>query len=124
MKLQTLLFTALLAVPALAFAAGTPAPAGDTGGHEHGKRFCAEHAQDCKEQAGKFDKWCSENADKCENLKAGIERRREWCESNKDECKEVREQARADMKEWCEKHPDKPRCKAMDERNDEDSPPK
>ncbi|HLW74848.1 MAG TPA: hypothetical protein VKT74_07250 [Gammaproteobacteria bacterium] len=124
MKTRILLISALLAAPAFAFAAGTAAPAAGTGaGHEHGKRYCEEHAKECTDQAAKFDQWCSANADKCQGLKAGIERRREWCESNKDECKEVREQARADMKQWCQSHPDKARCKAMDQQNEEDAAP-
>lgn len=123
MKLETLILTALLALSGSAFAASPAPAAGTSAGTEHGpmgRHFCEKNAQDCKNQAAKFDHWCGENADKCTELKAFIERRREWCENNKAECKEVREQARADRKEWCEKHPDRMRCKAMNTK-DEDS---
>ena len=130
MRLRTLMLGALLGLFSLTALAANPTPAGSTaagarggGGHMHG---CQDNPQKCAELATKFDQWCSANADKCQAFKAGIERRREFCENNKGECKEQREQARADMKEWCQSHADKPRCKAMNEHEeDEDTnPPK
>jgi|GEM_PF-5282654 len=129
MRLRVLILSALLGLVSAAVLAANPAPAASSGGgaekmdHEG---FCQSHAKDCTELAGKFDQWCSANADKCQGLKAFIERRREFCENNKGECKEQREQARADMKEWCSSHADKPRCKAMNEHeeNEDENPPK
>ena len=129
MKLRHVLFAALLGLLSTAVLAANPAPAAGTaaGKMEHGG-WCKANASDCGAQAGKFDQWCSANTDKCQALKAGIERRREFCENNKAECKEQREQARADMKQWCSSHPDKARCKSMNQREQEDEndapPPK
>ena len=129
MRLRNVILGALLGLFSLTALAANPAPTGSTaaggqgGGHMHG---CQDNPQKCAELAAKFDKWCSANADKCQALKAGIERRHEFCENNKAECKEQREQMRADMKEWCSTHPDKPICKKMNEHEeDEDTnPPK
>lgn len=129
MKPRHLLMGALLGLFSLTGLAANPAPAAATaagGGKMERGGWCKAHADDCSAQAAKFDQWCSTNSDKCQALKAGIERRREFCENNKAECKEQREQARADMKEWCQSHADRPMCKAMNEReqeNDEDAPP-
>ena len=91
MKLHILLVSALLGLSFSAFAANTPAPAAGTGmGPMHGG-MCKENAQECKDLAGKFDQWCSANADKCTALKAHVEKHREWCEQNKDKCKEMME---------------------------------
>ena len=92
MKLRIVLLSALLGLmSSAAFAANTPAPAAGTGmGPMHGG-MCKENAQECKDLAGKFDQWCSANADKCTALKAHVEKHREWCEQNKDKCKEMME---------------------------------
>ena len=94
MKLRTLFFAALLGLlSTAAFAANTPAPAAGTGmGPMHGGMgMCQQNAQECKDLAGKFDQWCSANADKCTAMKAHMEKRREWCEKNMDKCKEMME---------------------------------
>ena len=97
MKLHVVFFAAALGLAANAFGA-TPAPAAGTGmgpaGHHD---FCQQNAQECKDEAAKFDQWCSANADKCVALKARVEKRREWCESNKDKCEEM-------MKRMHERH--------------------
>lgn len=121
MKLRHVMLAVLLGLLSTTVLAANPAPAAGTGagkmGHEH---WCKANASDCSAQAGKFDQWCTANADKCMALKAGIERRREFCENNKPECKEQREQARADMKQWCSAHPDKERCKMMNSKDEQD----
>ena len=120
MKLRLLMITALLGLSASAFAAN-PAPAASTGaGHMMGRHYCEKNAKDCKDQAAAFDKWCGENADKCTELKAFVERHREWCEKNPGDCKEMRENMHKHMQEMCAKNPDMPRCKAMNSK-DEDS---
>ncbi|MGE5624625.1 MAG: hypothetical protein ACM3ZT_03660 [Bacillota bacterium] len=122
MKPRHILMAALLGLVSTAVFAANPAPAAATGGsmgHGPGMKFCESHAKDCADQAAKFDQWCSANAQKCTDLKAFVERHREWCEANKGECKEVREQARADRKEWCSKHPDRMRCKAMNTKDED-----
>lgn len=123
MKIKAILLTALLALSASAFGA-TPAPAAGTGGgHMMGHRYCEKNAQECKDQAAKFDQWCSANAEKCTDLKAFVERRREWCEGHKGECKEMRENMRKHMQEMCAKNPDMAQCKMKDEQQDDESMP-
>jgi hypothetical protein len=113
MKFRTALFATVLAFASTAFAA-TPAPASSTGGKPHpGMKYCSEHAQECKDNAAKFDSWCSANADKCMDLKAWAERRREYCETHGQECKEHMHKMHEHMKEWCSKNPDDEHCKMM-----------
>ena len=90
MRLHAFFFAAALALAgSAAFAANTPAPgAGSAGGPMKGG-MCKQDAQECQALAGKFDQWCSANADKCTAMKAHIEKHREWCEANKDKCKEM-----------------------------------
>ena len=80
------LAAALLGLSAAAFGA-TPAPGASTGSGPHG--MCAKNAQECKDEAAKFDQWCSANADKCTAMKAHMEKRREWCEANKEKCEKM-----------------------------------
>ena len=92
MKLRVLMLSALLGLlSTVAFAANTPAPAAGTGmGPMHGG-FCSQNAGECKDLATKFDQWCTENADKCTDVKAHVEKHREWCEQNKDKCQKMME---------------------------------
>ena len=128
MKLRTVLFASLLALAGSAFAA-TPAPAASTGKPHPGMKYCSEHAQECKDNAAKFDQWCSANADKCTALKSWAEKRREYCEAHGQECEEHMHKMHEHMQKWCAKNPDD--CKAMKERHgdegdmggDEMSPP-
>ena len=92
MKLRIILLSALLGLMSTAaFAANTPAPAAGTGMGPMKGGMCKQNAQECQQLAGKFDQWCSANADKCTDMKAHMEKHREWCESNKDKCKEMME---------------------------------
>ena len=92
MKLKAIFFAAaLLGLSAAAFGA-SPAPAAGTGsGPMKHEGFCKQNASECQDLAGKFDSWCSANADKCVALKAFVEKRRERCEANKDKCEEMME---------------------------------
>ncbi len=117
MKLNTFIFAGLLALSGAAFA-GTPAPAASTGaqpgmGHHDHMDMCKEHAQECKDDAAKFDTWCAANADKCMGVKAFAEKRIEWCSSHEKECAEHRKQEMSDMKQFCSKDPSKPHCHAI-----------
>ena len=117
MKLKTVLFAALLALAGSAFAA-TPAPSASTADYPHpGMKYCSEHAQECKDNAAKFDQWCSANADKCTALKNWAEKRREYCEANGQKCEEMMHKMHEHMKKYCSKNPDDEHCKAMKERH-------
>lgn len=109
----TYVFTAtLLALAAGTAQAATPAPAGASAAarpHEH--HYCADHAQECKDAAAKFDTWCSANVDKCTALKAEAQRHIEYCSQHEKECEEHHEHRREHFKGWCDRHPDKPACK-------------
>lgn len=85
MKIQTLLFTALLGLACSAAFGDTPAPAAGTDAGPHG--MCAKDADQCTQLAAKFDQWCQANAQKCVDLKAHVEKRREFCEQNQEKCK-------------------------------------
>ena len=99
MKLHIVFLAAALGLATTAFGA-TPAPAAGTGmgpaGHHD---FCQQNAQECKDEAAKFDQWCSANADKCVALKARVEKRREWCEANKDKCEEMMKRMHEHMRD-------------------------
>ena len=92
MKLKAIFFAAaLLGLSAAAFGA-SPAPAAGTGsGPMKHEGFCKQNASECQDLAGKFDSWCSANADKCVALKAMVEKHRERCEANKEKCEEMME---------------------------------
>ena len=120
MNLKTILFATLLALAGTAFAANPP-PSAATGvgpgsGHE---RPCQRDPAKCQTEAAKFDQWCSANADKCTDLKAWAEKRREFCEANKQKCEEHRHNMHEHMKEWCAKNPDDEHCKMMMKHTDE-----
>lgn len=91
MKLRIMIFSALLGLASTAAFAATPAPAGGTGTDPMPGGMCKQNAGECQDLAGKFDQWCSTNADKCTAMKAHIEKRREWCDAHKDKCKEMME---------------------------------
>lgn len=127
MKLRYLFFAALLGIASTAFGS-TPAPTAGTamGGMHHGMDMCKEHAQECKDSAAKFDKWCAANADKCVALKAWAEKHVEYCQAHEKECAEHRHHMMEHMKDWCSKHPDKDMCnkkESHEDMNDEDAPP-
>ena len=111
MRLISLSAAALLGLAVAAAQAATPTPAGATAARPAGHGYCASHAQECKEQAAKFDTWCSANADKCTAIKAAAEHRIEYCSQHEKVCKERHEHRRDRMQGWCDKHPDKPACK-------------
>lgn len=95
MKIQTLLFTALLGLATSAAFGATPAPATDTNGGAPGPHgLCAKSPDQCTQLAAKFDEWCQANAQKCTNLKAHIEKRREYCEQNQQKCKAMMQRIR------------------------------
>lgn len=85
MKIQTLLFTALLGLACTAAFGDTPAPAAGSNAGPHG--MCAKDADQCTQLAAKFDQWCQANAQKCVDVKAHVEKRREFCEQNQEKCK-------------------------------------
>lgn len=97
MKIQSLLFTALLGLATTATFGATLAPAAGTAAGPHG--ICAKSPDQCTQLAAKFDTWCQANAQKCTDLKAHIEKRREWCEQNQAKCKAVRERVHERIKE-------------------------
>ncbi|HEY3644411.1 MAG TPA: hypothetical protein VGM16_03660 [Gammaproteobacteria bacterium] len=118
MKLRTLLFGALLALAGVASAA-TPSPATSTGAApmEHREGPCKANPAQCRIDAAKFDQWCSANAEKCTDLKAWAEKRREYCEAHGQECKEHMQKMHEHMQEWCSKHADDEHCQKMKERH-------
>lgn len=92
MKIRSLLFTALLGLAATAAFADTPAPAAGTTAAPHG--MCAKTPDQCTQLAAKFDTWCQANAQKCTDLKAYVEKRREYCEQNQQKCKAMMQRLR------------------------------
>ena len=88
MKLHIVFLAAALGLATTAFGA-TPAPGASTGGMPMKGGMCQKNAQECQQLAGKFDQWCSANADKCMAMKAHMEKRREWCEANKEKCEKM-----------------------------------
>ena len=130
MKLNTFIFAGLLALSGAAFA-GTPAPAASTGaqpgmGHHDHMDMCKEHAQECKDDAAKFDTWCAANADKCMGVKAFAEKHIEWCSTHEKECADHRHDMHDHMKEWCAKNPSNEHCKMMQQKHSDTggTPPK
>ena len=91
MKLHVLLFSALLGLMSSAAFAANPAPAAGSNAGPAKSGFCAQNAGECKDLATKFDQWCTENADKCVDAKARMEKHREWCVQNKDKCQKMME---------------------------------
>lgn len=121
MKLRYVLIAALWGLISTAAFAATPAPASSTAGKPHpGMNYCAEHTQECKDNAAKFDTWCSANAEKCTALKNWAEKRREYCEANGKKCEEHMHKMHEHMKEWCSKNPDDEHCKMMKDRKSGD----
>lgn len=120
MKLPILLVSALLGLSLSAFAATTPSatPASQPAQGKGEHHYCTEHAQECKDNAAKFDSWCSANADKCTGFKAWAEKHIEFCSAHEKECAEHHEKRHEKMEERCAQNPDKPRCKDM-KNNDE-----
>ena len=123
MRLISLSAAALLGLAVAAAQAATPTPAGATAARPVGHGYCASHAQECKEQAAKFDTWCSANADKCTAIKAAAEHRIEYCAAHAKDCEEHRERMHDRFKGWCDKHPDKPACKNRPQAPSDQSPP-
>src|SRR6185437_6771051 len=127
MKLKTLLFASLLALAGTAFGA-TPPPSASTGTSAH-MGPCKKDPAKCQAAAAKFDQWCSANAEKCTDLKAWAEKRREFCEANKPKCEEHMHRMHEHMKKWCDKNPaDCQKMKADepgqgDEPSDDQMPP-
>lgn len=123
MKLKYMFFAALLGLAGSAHAA-TPAPTAGTGmgaARDHrGMEMCKEHAQECKDAAAKFDKWCAANADKCVALKAWAEKHVEYCQAHEKECAEHMHKMHEHMKEWCDKNKDNEHCQKMKSHGDED----
>ena len=100
MTIRTLLFTVLLGLASTVALGATPAPATSTGPDamkSHG--MCAKDPDQCKQLASKFDQWCKADAQKCTDLKAHIEKRREWCERNQPKCRAIRRRMRAHFQE-------------------------
>jgi hypothetical protein len=127
MKLKYMFFAALLGRAGSAFAA-TPAPgAASKAMMPHpGEKYCSEHAQECKDSAAKFDKWCAANADKCVAVKAWNEKRIEYCSAHEKECAEHMHKMHEHMKDWCAKNKDDEHCKKMKSHEDDmegDTPP-
>lgn len=115
MKLRIILLAALMGLSFSAFAAN-PAPAASTGmGPMHGG-MCKQNPDQCSQLAAKFDQWCGANADKCTDMKAHFEKRREWCESNKEKCQEM-------MQKMHERHRGEKQDQGDDDGDDTSSPP-
>ena len=128
MKFRTLLFATMLMLAGAAIGANPPPPA-STGATpmDHREGPCKKDPAKCQAAAAKFDQWCSANAEKCTDLKAWAERRREYCEAHGQECKDRMHNMHEHMKEYCSKNPDDVHCKAMKDPHDEgdtnDMPP-
>ena len=120
------MFTAFLAISASAYAA-TPVPAAGTGAqpmhHHEGMDMCKEHAQACKDDAAKFDKWCAANADKCTAVKAMAEKHIEYCAAHEKDCAEHMHKMHEHMKDWCAKNPGDEHCKMMKDNKDSGGTP-
>lgn len=114
MRLQTLLFASLLALAGTAFA-DTPPPSAATGMGPGAKHMgpCEKDPAKCEADAAKFDQWCQANQQKCTDLKAWAEHRREACEKDKPKCEEMREKMEARHAQICKQDPSMPHCHAI-----------
>ena len=60
------------------------------------------------DRKARFEQWCQDNPEKCRELKAKAEQRREECKANPEKC---RAEAKARREQWCKDNPEK--CRDM-----------
>jgi hypothetical protein len=60
------------------------------------------------DRKARFEQWCKDNPEKCREMKAKAEQRREQCKANPEKC---RAEAQARREQWCKDNPEK--CREM-----------
>ena len=60
------------------------------------------------DRKARFEQWCKDNPEKCREMKAKAEERREQCKANPEKC---RAEAKARREQWCKDNPEK--CREM-----------
>ena len=84
------------AVPSLA-AEGTP-----------GATMRSDSGMTPADRKARFEQWCKDNPEKCREMKAKAEERREQCKADPEKC---RAEAQARREQWCKNNPEK--CREM-----------
>jgi hypothetical protein len=56
------------------------------------------------ERKARFDQWCKDEPERCSEMKAKAEQRREECKANPEKC---RAEAQARLEQWCKANPEK-----------------
>jgi hypothetical protein len=60
------------------------------------------------DRKARFEQWCKDNPEKCREMKAKAEQRREQCKAEPEKC---RAEAQARREQWCKDNPEK--CREM-----------
>jgi len=60
------------------------------------------------DRKARLEQWCQDNPEKCREIKAKVEQRREECKADPEKC---RAEARARSEQWCQDNPEK--CREM-----------
>ena len=60
------------------------------------------------DRKARFEQWCKDNPEKCREMKAKAEQRREQCKADPEKC---RAEAQARREQWCKDNPEK--CREM-----------
>jgi len=60
------------------------------------------------DRKGRYEQWCKDNPEKCREMKAKAEERREQCKADPEKC---RAEAQARREQWCKDNPEK--CREM-----------
>ena len=97
--LMTVLAVTLLSAPAVPSLAADGIP-GATVRPDSGKSDADRKAR--------YEQWCKDNPEKCREMKAKAEQRREQCKADPEKC---RAEAQARREQWCKDNPEK--CREM-----------
>ena len=66
------------------------------------------------DRKARFEQWCKDNPEKCREMKAKAEQRREQCKADPEKC---RAEAQARREQWCKDNPEK--CRELKARMEE-----
>ena len=95
----------LASVIAILVACAVPALAADG---MPGATVRSDSGKSTDERRARFEQWCKDNAEKCREMKAKAEARREQCKTEPEKC---RAEAQARRDQWCKDNPEK--CREM-----------
>ncbi len=66
------------------------------------------------DRKARFEQWCKDNPEKCREMKAKAQQRREQCKADPEKC---RAEAQARREQWCKDNPEK--CRELKARLEE-----